>query len=504
MPEIFKAGSVEEAVERAQAFKAEGRYNWFRGQVQDWPPFSSLFRIRRSGDTAAIEKVQSRYLLFCDWLTENPALRYLLEEESLHQFSAVAQHYGIPTNYIDFTTDPAVAGFFSADSPTPPANGMSCMYCVDTKDLLEVADDMKAVGVRDRAILETVEVDVTNLWRLQAQRGVFLLCDYNWDVDYPMDRIIFPYTGYPSYPERDYIYPKEKSALELLLEQYFDIEKKHFGREYIRDMVADLQAKGANASIQTMESFPNGFYAEGFLEPDKLAPLASWGKAQEPAWRTYPDEHFDDVGGHMERIHLRAGDRQSLQRAVGFAVKQLLDAKPQHRAKLIEWVPVDETNKLPVQELSTLFRSAWNGMRSLPFSNAQIATAFATITGLLSAGFRGGLQREDVNRCFSDVRGDGINLEMAYADYASSRGFAPTEALRGAIRSDLKALVLPQYQAQMDDLRFVFQLVQNPRLLFEFEPLVDIFACDLIPTQILLRRTPTLFNPAELTIVGLP
>ena len=67
--------------------------------------------------------------------------------------------------------------------------------------------------------------DVNNLWRLQAQRGVFLFCNFNYDMDFPLDKIIFPYTGYPSYPTRKIVYPSDKSALELLLDQYVDIKR---------------------------------------------------------------------------------------------------------------------------------------------------------------------------------------------------------------------------------------------------------------------------------------
>ena len=218
MQEVTTVASVEDAVELAQAFKAQGRYNWFRGQVRDWPPVSSLHRLYRDGDEAAKERVSTRYGLFGKWLSKNPPLSYLLSEENINQFFAVAQHYGIPTHYIDFTTDPAVAGFFAADTKTPPTDGMSCIYCLDMEDLLDFAESMKATGERDGASIEAIELDVTNLWRLQAQQGVFLFSEYNWDIDYPMDRIVFPYTGYPSYPSQDYIYPKEKSALEHLLD----------------------------------------------------------------------------------------------------------------------------------------------------------------------------------------------------------------------------------------------------------------------------------------------
>jgi hypothetical protein len=55
-----EVANVQEAVELASRFKDEGRYNWFRGQVQDWPPYSSYFRIRAKGDAAAITRAERR------------------------------------------------------------------------------------------------------------------------------------------------------------------------------------------------------------------------------------------------------------------------------------------------------------------------------------------------------------------------------------------------------------------------------------------------------------
>jgi hypothetical protein len=76
--------------------------------------------------------------------------------------------------------------------------------------------------------------------------------------------------------------------------------------------------------------------------------------------------------------------------------------------------------------------------------------------------------------------------------------------MRRAMRGDLKNLVIPKYNDRLDDLEFVFQLIQNPTLLFEFEPVVDIFARDLIPSQVVLGREPTLFNAAAITRFGNP
>jgi hypothetical protein len=72
------------------------------------------------------------------------------------------------------------------------------------------------------------------------------------------------------------------------------------------------------------------------------------------------------------------------------------------------------------------------------------------------------------------------------------------------MRKDLKELLIPDYIGKVENVYVILQLIQNPALLFEFEPLADIFARDVIPSQIMLDRKPTLFNPAALTSFGLP
>ena len=192
--EVYEAANIEEAVELAYKLKAEGRYNWFRGQVLDWPPVSSLYRVLESGDSEKKEKSARREEMFSNWVGKIPELRYLQALEHVHDAFAIMQHYGIPTYYIDFTTDPGVAGFFAADTASPPTEGKSCIYCLNADDLMSLWDSIKDLDFRKGCSVELVEIDVRNLWRLQAQQGVFLLSNYNWNIDYPMDRILFPYT----------------------------------------------------------------------------------------------------------------------------------------------------------------------------------------------------------------------------------------------------------------------------------------------------------------------
>jgi hypothetical protein len=134
---------------------------------------------------------------------------------------AVAQHYGIPTHLVDFTLDPDVAGFFSYDTPKAvPQNLESVIVCLNTEDLMRVRlpDQMPKP--------ECLVKEVTDLWRLQAQHGVFLVCPYDHfeQVVYGFDRIVFPY-GVPGSIDPTTIYPARKSQLEIALDHYFAEER---------------------------------------------------------------------------------------------------------------------------------------------------------------------------------------------------------------------------------------------------------------------------------------
>jgi hypothetical protein len=245
---VLEAANVHEAVDIAHQLKDDGQFDWFRGQVCDWPPHSSFLRAGMTPDDDRMQKARRRVQLFVQWVRQTAELQYLLQPEGLNDLIAILQHYGIPTYYIDFTTDPGVAGFFAADAKTPPQERRSCIYCLNTEHLMETWNDAKKLKSRAEAEIELVTIDVRNLWRLQAQRGTFVYANYNWEVDYPLDRILFPYTGYPAYPTRALIYPEHKSPLEQLLDQYFHLENATFTNEEMQDLIERTRARGGHAA----------------------------------------------------------------------------------------------------------------------------------------------------------------------------------------------------------------------------------------------------------------
>jgi len=293
---VNRVADVDEAIALAQKWQAEGRYQWFRGQVQCWPPYSSLFRLLHNGTEEQESNFQARMSRFLKWIHRTPGLAAIADDADAEL--AIAQHHGIPTHLIDFTTDPAVAGFFAADSKGPVESGTTgCIYCLNLDDLADVWALEKEVRKAsddepELPDLNFVRPDVTNLWRMHAQAGVFLECAVNWDVVYPMDRIEFPYTGPPSFPTRDIVYPARRSPLEILLDQFFDNEKKLEGNVHITRMLDEMQAKGARIGRAATVPAPSFFLKECFRGGD-LPMHDSWSSATD--WLVVADERLADV-----------------------------------------------------------------------------------------------------------------------------------------------------------------------------------------------------------------
>jgi hypothetical protein len=224
----YPATDVREAIRIAESFRAQGAYDWFRGQRADWPLKSSFARLRSHEEDSALERAER----FIAWAQETPGLEELVKD--VDATCAVGQHYGIATNYIDFTTSPEVAGFFATDNPSGrTASGNGCILCLNTSDLKAFWKRLPA----DWPAPEFIEVKVPSLWRLAAQDGWFLFCGAeNFEDIYDLDRIIFPHSEIDSILPRERVYPTSKSGLEVLLDQFFMGERLAAGTQRVDQM----------------------------------------------------------------------------------------------------------------------------------------------------------------------------------------------------------------------------------------------------------------------------
>ena len=446
-------------------------------------------------------------------MTETPGVEQFANDTNA--FFAIAQHYGIPTDYIDFTTDPGVAGYFACDTRTPEPGTDSCIYCLDCHDLEEVWNDFRASLQDSETPLPAIEFvtdTVPNLWRLEAQCGTFLYCTCNWSLLYGMDRILFPYTGFPAWPTREDIYPSRKSQLEILLDQYFMNEQLLIRGKEFRAFYESLT--NPNKAWTTAEAPPNRVHTKYFVNGE-LPELASWSAERVAPWMIVTPESLGATQGTSIRLAVDAqATPAAVEASVSAALRRVLAARKNLRQTSVGWVLTDaQTGRVAFDEyIIRVLERVWDGMRGLPYADADVAEAFGTCVALHAMGFRkgsGGAFRDLASELFG---AEAKRVEFGAPDGSYAQGFVTRPGLLGALRSDFEAILLPEYREFASNLNQLLQLTQATRRTFEFDKLVPIFAGQLIPTQALLITDDALkdgkglvyFSPARVTILGLP
>ncbi len=143
-------------------------------------------------------------------------------------------------------------------------------------------------------------------------------------------------------------------------------------------------------------------------------------------------------------------------------------------------------------------------MRRLPYTDSEIADAFGSIATLLLSGFGQSIDVKEDARCFCQCFGDSIRVGFTSGDGSGSRGYVSCESLRNALRDDMVELLAQDYKERAADFEELFSIIYNPSLMFDFDAFKSAFAREIIPAQVVLERSPILFNPAQLKIFGIP
>jgi hypothetical protein len=503
MSEVYRVSDVDEAIDLASRFRDEKRYDWFRGQVRsDWLPHTSLMRLQLRDPAAWDNTYKSRFVRFYHWLENTPGLTALSKD--VDSVFAIAQHYGLPTHYLDFTTDPAVAGFFAADTDSPEPGQESCILCLDSADLLSLWDTLRnALGPEDGPLadIELVRPNVANLWRLQAQAGVFLYAPTNWEVHYPMDRIVFPYSGYPAFPTKRDVYPDRKSQLEILLDQFFDNEKKLENTIWMRELFDQIRETNPNVFWAEASDQPLGYLPE-YLKSGRIEMHASWQAAT--VWLTLVEETHSDVWRRDVPIKLDfAAAPAELSSRFANGARRAMERDGSLRKHSITW-KLDTTTDLTLRPaLATGLATLWDGLRSLPFTDAEIAQALGNWVALYKMNFDLQWDPSAESRVCSQLSGPSIRIEFGAPDGSSAIGYAAISDLQAALRPDLSELLSDEHKDRAGDLEFLLQIIKSPQLLFNFAHLAHLFAIQVAPSQ-MKRSAPFFFHLARLKVLGLP
>ncbi len=491
--ETYEAKNVEEAVELAVKFKRDGRYDWFRGQTREWLLRPSIARI--DGDDVHLSKAQRRLAIFRHWIRRTPGLEQLGDNEDV--VLAIAQHYGIQTPLLDFTTDPGVAGFFAATDVTHDKSQRGCIYCLNTSDLKSFWTQMRrsSKAFRDVPDIDFITVAVPNLWRLEAQHGVFLYGPSNWDDFYVVDSIVFPQSGLPSYPSKDDVCPKRKSQLELLLDSFFMADAFSGWHERVRTVFPEAKFFHAKAPPNRVEP---EFFVGGTLRA-----MPCWRTKALLAWQAITKEPLREtlLGEIGLRIDLRM-EPDVLRKCVAFGVLRALEIDPTLRKKAVRWVLLPQ--KRLQEKLSRSLDWLWNGMRTLPYSNEDIAEAAGLCFALHRLGFSEA-DRESAEQIASELLGKSVRVEFGAWEGSFGRGFASMADLRDAVRDDIEKRMNARHRKHAQNIQPLLQMCSSPRRLFKFDRFVHVFGRQVIPTQVLRPEgEASFFSPARLEGFGLP
>lgn len=490
----IKVDSVEDAVTAAQQLMRPDRPYWFRGQAQDWPVRSSLVRVKPDDRQLALEKI-ARYE---GWVKHTPGLRNLASNTDAA--IAVAQHYGLPTNFVDFTTQPQIAGFFASEKAVPgTAGNLACIICLDVEDLRGFWQPL----AERYDPPEFLEIEVPDLWRLEAQHGCFLFCPYN-DIEriYDFDRILFPNTHVFGQIGREDVYPARKSHLEIVLDQYF-----------MNEQMIESQRTWNPVGVKTLvvETPKDGFSTDVF--PNGLPEHESWSDAVLQPWLELLPEQLDRARTAIE-FRIRVRDPQDTPRVVRAIAEQVLQdllPLPGIRSKLVGWsVGVMGNHVLPQDfpsRLAPRLARLWDGLRRLPFSDEDLCEGLGMCVGIAIA-LGGDFSNPDsqhwelaAKHCLPEP----IELEFGAADGSYSRGYVSAPRLAAAIRSDILSYVSNRWKQQMaENPRGILQTSWTAKKTFDFRLLAPLFATEVAPYQVLARNSAVFYSPARLVSLGLP
>lgn len=457
----YNAPDLMTAVALASEFKLNDHYKYFRGQRDSsWQVASSLARANEADRAKAIVDFDAFYSFARN---ASQLVPYLQNDDAL---IATSQHHGLAlTNFIDFTHSPKVAGWFASDGASINCEG--AIFLVDS----DAEEAFRTFGGRVRFI----HVDVPNLWRLQAQEGLFLEAPQSIDHVWPLDRIVFPHIASHFPIQRSHIYPDKKSALELAIDQYQLMRRQ---RAAFKDILEKIHVHG-DVMIEMIDDY-------SFNEKDTFSVPVDWILGPNEQWK---DIDVDSDGPTWDDFFLNS-------------VASLTEIIEKRRTctKLFTVVPGSDG------ELQNLIDRVWDGMRPYPYSAAQISRCIVASIKLQRELLLVELNDWRERHRISEVLfGSTIEIEMAISGASSTRAYVEVkrlwQALKQSVREKLDTDIhTPEY--------FMIKLLNDdwmrPGSKFDEQHLIELFVDQIIPWQIVTKRDPVAFSPFHIITLGRP
>lgn len=344
---------------------------------------------------------------------------------------------------------------------------------------------LEAIGSSFGVNVRFLTTDVSNLWRLQAQNGVFLDAQLPIEQLYPFDRIIFPQTNLPLPFEERLIYPDRQSHLEQQIAIYRKIVERQ---------------EGLRRLWEPEDGKPGPLHVVWEGSPLSAEALELHQGAFDPIWTDGPNEQWSKIVGasaaDVPTLALDAiiADVSGLTRVI---------ATRRHALDLLR-LEVDESTKNgSLQGALDVFST---GCRPYPYESAQIAAGLVEVVRLCRGIGDFPLDRGlDVGRMAKLILEDVIEIEFATDGGACSRAHVAAKnlwvTLTPQARMRLNIETAPNAHVLMNALDTAQGAV---RALYDPKKLIDLFVRHILPWQVAAQRGLILFSPTHISTLGRP
>lgn len=481
MSQTYKTENIEEALKLAKKFQKSGKYNLFRGQAKNWEVIPTAGRISDKKIKRTKEQIERIFVFFN---TDKTLKKYCKEVDS---YFAIAQHYGIPTNYIDFTETVDVAFYFATNSKSNKVGEECSIICLNEKHFIKVIQFIKILFEEKNVAPPYISrIEVENLWRLEAQKGCFLFtpCD-TIEYFYPFDRITFPFTKPFDEISRNDIYPERKSELEIILDHFFDTEKDIEGQKRIRKFAKELNIpittlpKHNQYEILEKKDVHKSWYSYSYRK---------WRYSFKEEWKSSINEKYVNLS-----ILLKISKDEFIKDVKSKLTKEFDIKKVDRKTPLIfDFSTKPKLSKKNARIISKNCRNIWDGTKNLPYSIDDIFTILATY---LFLEFQHNLEQEYTEQ---------VLLEMA-SKYGSKVRFEANKInIPNYFRKDIDDVILKDKPRPIPSELLLH--INKPRYIFDFNKLIDFFRIEAIASQVFYNREneyPVIFyTPVQIDILG--
>jgi FRG domain len=500
--EIVRVRTVEEAVARARLADADR----FRGQVYPWPPRSSLDRWKDANSWSALAQLE----LFHTWIAQQPVLQNLAKSED--EAVAIAQHFGVPTYFVDFSTSVEIAALFARDRPSEVSfpGPEACIYWYNSEELFAWFRRISR-DERVRLQLYPFETTIPQLHRLSAQHGVFMHAPAEWYESVPLHCILFDRGPPLDEMERSHLYPPTGRLEEQI---------RAFLHQAAHEMWFHETSKLPNFRHVTLRPPPPDEMRECFasLTPQGNPPRIEDWPVAESGWTA------DSYRPHRPPLRIQFAEQPEK-----FGIRMLAECLigqlsiAIHEDASIAEEPMEFS--LPASfypddaaPIEGRMARAWNAMADYPYT---IKERLHCLEVLLIRGTSGiGLWRSDSYERLQTLRiierpqlVSDPDLDRWCRISLSERHGPPTSSL--ACLGELKDAFHPGLETRLSETgkallaRNPLELmrrVRDPAFLFAFEELRRCFVEYLIPMQLIRRDddAPMICSPAKLDYLGPP